>query len=128
MTTKPDHPAPPRATKAAGRRLWNELLRDYVLDEHELALLREAVRTVDQLEALTAIVEAEGVMVSTASGERKVHPALTEARQLRLTLARLLASLRLPAGEAGDEKAGTRRPQRRGGARGTYLTSLGGSA
>jgi len=35
-------------------------------------------------------------------------------------LARLSASLRLPAGEEGDRPQHLRRPQRRGGARGVY--------
>ncbi|MFC5208610.1 hypothetical protein ACFPM0_18860 [Pseudonocardia sulfidoxydans] len=43
----------------------------------------------------------------------RVHPAVIEARQQRLTLARLVASLRVP--DDGDV-----RPQRRGAARGFY--------
>jgi hypothetical protein len=119
--------APPPGTKAAGRRLWDDLLADYELDEHELALLREAVRTVDLLDALARIVADEGPMVDTPAGPR-VHPAAVEARQQRLTLARLLASLRLPAGESGDEKEGTRRPQRRSGLRGVYGIRGGSTA
>ncbi|HLM07095.1 MAG TPA: hypothetical protein VK402_18085 [Blastococcus sp.] len=46
-----------------------------------------------------------------------------EARQQRIALARLLAALRLPAGE---EEAGDRRPQRRMGVRGVY--GVGGVA
>ena len=42
-----------------------------------------------------------------------------EARQLRISLARLVGALRLPAGDEDDQPAG-RRPQRRGGARGVY--------
>ena len=51
---------------------------------------------------------------------QRVHPAIVEARQLRIALARLSASLRLPAGEEGDEPQHLRRPQRRGAARGVY--------
>jgi hypothetical protein len=47
------------------------------------------------------------------------HPAVVEARQQRLALARLLAALRLPAG-AEDDLAAGRRPQRRVGVRGFY--------
>ena len=54
---------------------------------------------------------------------RRAHPALVEARQQRIALARLLAALRLPAGE---EEAGDRRPQRRMGVRGVY--GVGGVA
>jgi len=61
---------------------------------------------------LDAIVRREGVIVSSPQGE-KAHPALVEARQQRVVLARLLASLRIPIDEEG-------RAQRRGGARGVY--------
>jgi hypothetical protein len=101
--------AAPAGAKASGRRLWTEVLDVYDLEEHELSLLREAVRTVDQLDALQRIVDKQGPMLAG-----KVHPALVEARQLRLVLARLVASLRLPD-EDGVQ------PQRRGAARGVYL-------
>lgn len=90
----------------------------FELEEHELALLVEAVRTVDLLDVLDARVRAEGPMLTGPQGER-AHPAAVEARQQRIALARLLAALRLPAGEAGDQQANAR-PQRRVGARGVY--------
>src|SRR5512132_4083523 len=110
-------PKPPPGTRTAGRRLWRSVLSAYELEEHEMALLREACRTVDRLDELHALVERDGVMV----GDR-LHPAMVEARQLRIALARLAAALRLPAGdeESGDAKQGTRRPQRRVGVRGPY--------
>jgi hypothetical protein len=95
------------------------VLGKYDLEEHELALLREAVRTVDDLDVLAAVVAKEGVTLG-----QRVHPALIEARQLRIALARLLGVLRLPAGDEDDPAVG-RRPQRRVGARGIY--SLGGA-
>lgn len=116
----PKVPRPPVGTGASGRRLWRDVLGSYELEEHELALLREMVRTVDQLDDLAAIVDAEGTMVPGPALTRRVHPAIVEARQLRLALARLSASLRLPAGEEGDQPKHLRRPQRRGGARGAY--------
>lgn len=111
-------PAPPKGAGPSGRALWREILSKYDLEQHELAMLREAVRTVDDLDALAATVAAEGIM---AGG--RVHPALVESRQLRISLARLLGALRLPAGDEDDQAPG-RRPQRRVGARGVY--SVGG--
>lgn len=101
-------PAPPKGIKASGRRLWDDVLGRFDLDEHEVAVLRETVRTVDQLDDLAGIVAADGVMLGD-----KVHPALVEQRQLRIVLSRLVASLRLP-----DED--DQRPQHRGSARGAY--------
>ena len=106
-------PRPPVGVRAAGRRLWLSVTDVYVLEEHELAVLREAVRTVDYLDALDRRVRVDGPIVSSPQGDR-AHPAAVEARQQRIALARLLAALRLPAGEVEQ------RPQRRVGVRGTY--------
>lgn len=108
----------PASAGAAGRRLWASVLEAYELDEHERALLVEAVRTVDLLADLDSAVRRDGALVDSAQGTR-AHPAAVEARQQRVTLARLLAALRLPAGDVGDEAPG-RRPQRRVGVRGVY--------
>jgi hypothetical protein len=116
----PSIPEPPAGTGPSGLALWQEVLDRYELEQHELALLVEMVRTVDTLDRLASVVARDGVMVPVLPAGEKVHPALTEARQLRLALARLSASLRLPAGEEGDQAKHLRRPQRRGGARGTY--------
>jgi hypothetical protein len=118
---KPKIPAVPKGTGPSGRRLWRAVLSEYELDEHELALLREAVRTVDTLDRLAEIVKRAGDIVVIGDKGPKVHPALVEARQLKIALARLLAALRLPEGEQLDG-----RPQRRVGVRGTYgLRSVG---
>lgn len=119
--TKGDtRPRPPSGTSASGRRLWTDVLDKYELEEHELALLREMTRTVDLLDALAARVAEDGLMVPGPGLMPRVHPAIVESRQLRIALARLSASLRLPAGEEGDQPKHLRRPQRRGGARGPY--------
>ena len=111
-------PQMPADLAAPGQRLWKSVVDEYDLDEHEVALLVQAVRTVDVLEKLDAQVRRDGPVVSGSQGER-AHPALVEARQQRIALARLFAVLRLPAGSEEDRKLGTR-PQRRSGARGAY--------
>jgi hypothetical protein len=111
--TPPNPPAAPKGTGTAGERLWTAVVGEYVLEEHELELLRQAVRCVDDLDALDAVVAKDGLVIRAGSAPR-VHPAAVERRQLRLTLARTLAALRLPSGMAGKS------PQRRVGVRGTY--------
>ena len=110
-------PRAPAGLQASGRALWRAVQGEYELEQHETALLIELCRTVDALDALAAIVAREGYIVPTAEGTTKANPAAVEARQLRITHARLTAALRLPAGE-DDE--GDRRPQRRVGVRGIY--------
>lgn len=115
MTTQ-KAPPPPKGTGPSGRVLWTDVLGKYELEEHEQALLREAVRSVDQLDELHAIVKRDGTIINGPSGPR-MHPAAVEARQLRIALARVIAALRLPA---DDDTNGLQRPQRRVGVRGIY--------
>lgn len=105
----------PKGLHAAGRRLWRSVSADFVLDEHERALLLAACRTADLLDRLAAAADG-ALTVTNRFGEVVAAPAVVEHRQQSQTLARLLASLRLPAGEQDAEV----RPQRRGGARGSY--------
>ena len=55
----------------------------------------------------------EGVTNVSPQGVR-AHPALVEARQQRVTLAKLVASLRIPVEE---EEGASRTPQKRSGVR-----------
>lgn len=107
-------PKAPAGLKASGRALWKAVLSDYVLDQHELTVLREAARTADTCDALQALVDDEGLTAPSSQGVR-AHPALVELRQQRVTFARLLTALRIPAGEVEDG-----RTQARGGTRGVY--------
>jgi hypothetical protein len=109
---------PPVGLGADALALWSSVIDGYELEEHERALLVEACRTVDLLVTLDEEVRRDGPTIDSSQGLR-AHPAATEARQQRIALARLLAALRLPSGEEGDQKASAR-PQRRVGVRGTY--------
>lgn len=103
----------PAGLKPGGRKLWRSITADYELGEHELSILLEASRTVDALEALEKIVREDGVTNVSPQGVR-AHPALVEARQQRVTLAKLVASLRIPMDE---EHGAGRLPQQRSGVR-----------
>src|SRR5512142_430194 len=107
-------PRPPQGAGPSGRRIWRAILGDFELDEHERGLVTALVRQVDRLDQLEALIEAEGLTV-TGHGTTKMHPAVVEARQSAIAVARISAALRLPAGEQEDGPA-----QRRGGARGVY--------
>lgn len=109
-------PKTPPGLKAGGRRLWREITDEYELAHHELVVLLEAARTVDALQSLEDIVNREGVTNVSPQGVR-AHPALVEARQQRVTLAKLVASLRIPLDDG--ESAG--RTQQRVGVRAPSL-------
>lgn len=119
-------PTPPRGSQAAGRRLWRSVLGEFELAEHELSMLRQAVRVADVCDVLQRRVDDEGVML----GDR-AHPALVELRAQRILLARLIVALRVPFGlqEDGGVEVVTAagRTQYRG-LRGVYGASGGGGA
>lgn len=88
--------AAPRGLKPAGRKLWDVSTDECEWAEHELALLEEACRVRDRIVELDAAVVTDGLMIPSSQGSR-IHPAVAEARQQRLALARLLATLQIPS-------------------------------
>jgi len=106
-------PEPPEGLLEGGRRLWSATLGAFDLAEHEQIIMREACRTVDLLDDLQRLIDAQGPVLPWGDGSR-ANPAAVEARQHRIALARLIASLGIPT----DEEQPRRQP--RGGARGVY--------
>src|SRR5258707_13450914 len=104
MAGKAGVPSAPKGAGTSGRALWRDVLGKYELEEHELALLREAVRTVGDLDGLAAVVARDGLTIGGRG-----HPAWGGARQLRIGLARLVAAFRLPSGVGVVQPAGRRR-------------------
>ena len=113
MTKMPNAPSGAGPT---GRRLWRAVLADFELAEHEMTLLRQAVRVADACDELQKIVDDEGPLLRTEHGP-KSHPALVELRQQRIVLARIIVALRVPLGD--QEESAPTRSQRRG-LRGVY--------
>jgi hypothetical protein len=95
-------PRAPTGSRSAGRQLWRAVLAEFELDEHELALLRQAVAVADICEDLQALVDRDGPLVASRLGEPRAHPALVELRQQRIVLTGLIVALRVPVGEPGD--------------------------
>lgn len=110
-----DKAKPPAGLRAAGKRLWCDTLEDFDLAEHERGLLLQACRTADSLDELQKVLERDGVLNESSQGVR-VHPALPELRQQRITFARLVAALGLESGVQEDEAP----KQQRRSVRGTY--------
>jgi phage terminase small subunit len=79
-----------------GRRLWASILGQYELADAECVVLGEFCRCVDRIDALEAVVAADGMCVPGSTGQTRVHPAVGEARLQRVTLAQLAKALRLP--------------------------------
>ena len=89
-------PTAPAGLGAAGRKLWRSITDDFEGAEHETAILEEACRTRVLVATLRDQIETDGLMLPSSQGMR-LHPAVAEVRQQRLTLARLLATLDVPS-------------------------------
>lgn len=96
-----------------GRRFWKATQAAYELTPGETELLVELCRTLDEMEALQAVLATAGPITTGANGELRAHPALAELRGARLIVSRLLSQLGLPddAGQPAPS-ATTRRAQR----------------
>lgn len=88
--------SPPPDLQGPGRTLWRSILEDYDLSKPELALLREACRTSDELEALRSAVLAAEVVTEGSTGQPVIHRGYDELRKHREALTRLLAAMDLP--------------------------------
>lgn len=122
-------PRPPKNLGAEGRKIWRAVLAELDLDAHEMSLLRSICRTADHLERISDALEGVPLVIANRFGEPVSHPLQNEHRQQALTLARLIASLRLPAGlgESLTDDLEKRRPPNRSasrGARGTYISAV----
>ena len=65
-------------------------------DEREETLLRLAARQARDVERAEADLEERGYLVRGSQGQEVVNPSLSEARQGRVVLGRLLGQLDLP--------------------------------
>ena len=83
-------------TVSRGETFRSRVLDNFALEMAEIEVLNECVQLLDEIDALTGAIAREGVTVTGSTGQTRTHPALTEVRQHRLALQRLLASLGLP--------------------------------
>lgn len=87
-----------------GTALWAAVVGHFELADHELVALRSACAHADMIARLEGML-SESLVVKGAAGQDRLSPAVTELRQGRLALSKLLADLSLPIEEAaGDVK------------------------
>ena len=91
--------------RGRGRRFWVATVKAFELSGPEAEILAEAARTLDELDALRDAVAATGTTTEGSRGQPVVNPALSEMRQARAELRRLLEMLSLPDPEQDSGKA-----------------------
>ena len=108
MTSKPK---PPTGLGPAGRKLWNDLAGAFDLEDHELPMLAAAARQADDISALEKAIARDGVTVEGSAGQPRLNGAVSEVRQGRLALAKILGSVAWPT-EDGAALTTTQRKAR----------------
>jgi len=101
----------PKTLHEGGKKLWNRVLREFELAEHEETVLLQACRLLDTLDRLQEQIDAAEVVIDSPQGP-KTHPAVVEFRQQSQAFAKIMSSLRIPFGD--DDAV----PQQRAGVRG----------
>lgn len=91
-----DDLAVPQGLGPRGAAFWTDVTGTWEVDRDERELLAEACRSLDQLDALQAALDSDGVMVTGSTGQLRVHPAIAQINATRATLGRLLAQIGLP--------------------------------
>jgi hypothetical protein len=89
-------PEPPSGLQTAGADLWASIVRTWQLDARESALLAAACHQADDNARLESALDGAELWVTGSSGQPKPNPLLTEARNGRLALDRILQGLKLP--------------------------------
>jgi hypothetical protein len=92
-------PRKPTGLSPKSGRFWAEVVRDFDLRPDEVVILSEACRVMDIVEQLDKALRGQPLTVPGSAGNIREHPLLSEARQQRLALSRLLRQLDLPEAE-----------------------------
>ncbi|MEU4718389.1 hypothetical protein AB0G06_02055 [Nonomuraea dietziae] len=99
----------PEGLGADGSRLWDEVTAEYELNAADFLLLKQAAETADLVSRISRAVVSEDLTVSRGTGGVAVNPLISELRQQRLVLARLVAALNLPDDDDEEEETSTGR-------------------
>ncbi len=98
----------PAHLSPASRAWWRRVVAAYELEEHHERILTVAAECWDRAAQARAMLDEQGLTVSTDGGGAKTHPAVAIERDSRIGFLRALRELDLDA-EAGPDP----RPPRR---------------
>jgi phage terminase small subunit len=104
-----DIPRAPAGLGSSGKAFWKKIVADYELEQHHLALLKQACKCLDDMDAAEAALKDQGRYFLDKFEQWKEHPAAKDAKQLRGLFQRLVREIGL------DVQPAESRPPRYGG-------------
>lgn len=104
-------PAAPGHLSARAKRLWKQIVSEYLLSAAQLELLRRACEAAGVADQARAQLKREGLTEKDRFGQRRAHPAVAIERDARLAEARLIRELALSPEEPEEPYS---RPPRTG--------------
>ena len=79
-----------------GQVFYDQVMAAFTFSGPELELLAEIRDVLDEISGLKAAVQRDGLTVSGAAGQVRVHPGVAQLTQHRIALGRLLSQLGIP--------------------------------
>jgi hypothetical protein len=100
-------PKRPSGLRAPGRRLWDEVVSQFIPTAGELEILRQAAHTCDEADRLERELRKQPMMVSGYAGQPRPNPLYKVLQEHRLLIRKLVDSLNIP--DAAEEVGMTAR-------------------
>lgn len=106
-------PVPPPHLSERSAAFWRAVTAVYVVDDApSLELLRRACEASDRADEARAVLDRDGLVVTTRLGEVRAHPCVAIERDSRNAVRQLLRELRVtdpPAEDRHSSRLGGRR-------------------
>ena len=109
---KRTHEAPEHLTPATAH-WWQSVHEEYSLEPHHTRLLTLAAEAYDRATQARELIARDGLVVPTADGGMKAHPAISIERDCRTAFARLVRELDLDVEPVQDRRPPALRSNRR---------------
>jgi len=101
---------PPKGLLRAGRALWRDVHRQYILDPAEEVILLQMCRLSDELARISDELATQNATTKGSRGQPVVNPLIQEIRLTSLALAKLTKALDLPQPKSGTTSRRGRLP------------------
>lgn len=93
---------PPRHLSRTAKAWWATVNAEFELLPHHAHILSLAAQALDRCEQARQILKRDGLIISTADGSMKAHPAVAIERDARTAFVRICRELRLDDDALGD--------------------------